>query len=460
MRQQIKKWTCILAVLLVFSIVLSAAEWYVEYDRAREAARKSDWPVVIATINQALKEKNTPQSDAKTYGVNFVDYYPYYYLGLAYYKLGRYTEAQSAFEKSLAYGTIKKSRYIDELQEMLQVCREKNSPPVNTPVKPGVDQSLAEIRELVTRGDNSYIDHDYKTAREAYTKARSLAQKNEQQRGLLAAIETKLGMVAREETISQLLAQADVLYNNKQYKEAGEKLGGVLALDPANAQALRFQQLIAAEVMRASGNSTGKVTPPPTVTNVKPTSPSFAADHTVKDILAEGKQLFASGRYAEAREKFSGVLQLQPQDKEAQQWLFGVDYAAAIQELNLGVQCYFASDLAGSERACRDAIRMLGVIEDASLPPDHKSLFPHQQKLSPGDQPVRLLIRKALVRAYQFLAIVLIEKHYLGIETTNQGLQEANQLVDRIYDFEPGFQLETKYFSPRVVGFFTPRGSR
>jgi tetratricopeptide (TPR) repeat protein len=114
--------------ILTFSFGLFGDVWYNNYEKAKRAAEEKKWEEVIHYINVALEDKSEPRYNAKTYGLNFVNYFPYYYLGLAHYGSGRYKEAQEAFERSLNFGDIKKANEFDSLKRMLEECKEKLKP--------------------------------------------------------------------------------------------------------------------------------------------------------------------------------------------------------------------------------------------------------------------------------------------------------------------------------------------
>ncbi|MCU0287190.1 MAG: serine/threonine protein kinase [Acidobacteria bacterium] len=144
-------------------------------------------------------------------------------------------------------------------------------------------------------------------------------------------------------------------------------------------------------------------------------------------LIDSGKQLVNEGKLKEAKEKFTGVLKLE------------TGHQAAIYELNSlagkyldkGIENYFKGQVLKSEGFFREAAQILSLEKVA-------------EKYS-----------KNLVIAYQFLAVILIEKHYLGNDNEGNALDEAKSYIKLISGINPGFELDKKYFSPKVIDIFS-----
>lgn len=145
------------------------------------------------------------------------------------------------------------------------------------------------------------------------------------------------------------------------------------------------------------------------------------------ELIDSGKQLVMEGKLTEAKEKFFAVLQLGSGHQAAQHEL----NLLAVKYLNEGIRNYFNGEVAKSEGLFREA----------------------EQILSRTAMVVKY--EKNLIITYQFLAVALIEKHYLGMDTAGNGLDEARAYIARILSMNPGFELEKKYFSPRVAAIFS-----
>ncbi len=148
----------------------------------------------------------------------------------------------------------------------------------------------------------------------------------------------------------------------------------------------------------------------------------------VDTLLEEGKRLYLAEKFEEAKGKFSAVLQLEANHPKALQRLKDIDYSRGIGNLNLGIRSYFEGERTESEESLRKAVQALS----------------KEKKYG-----------KKLVSAYLFLAVVLLENHFMSEDPSGKLLKEAGKYINEIRKIEPGFELEEKYFSPRVVKIFS-----
>jgi tetratricopeptide (TPR) repeat protein len=90
--------------LFLLSAGVAEASWYDDYDDGLKAARAGNWNVVVQKMSAAIKGAPKENNKAKTYGMNFINYHPYYYRGVANMNLGRYEEAIADFERTSGPG--------------------------------------------------------------------------------------------------------------------------------------------------------------------------------------------------------------------------------------------------------------------------------------------------------------------------------------------------------------------
>ena len=91
------------------AIVRAQTPWYVSYEKALSAQEQGDWKGSIALLKDAVAGKETPKLKARTYGLRFVNYLPYFHLGEAYYHLKEKRKAIENFDLCLKYGEIQQS---------------------------------------------------------------------------------------------------------------------------------------------------------------------------------------------------------------------------------------------------------------------------------------------------------------------------------------------------------------
>lgn len=74
--------------------------WYYHYELGLALKQKDDWQRALDSFISALDNRDRPQKFSRIYGMWFIDYYPYYYIGLAHYHLGNWKCADSSFQLS------------------------------------------------------------------------------------------------------------------------------------------------------------------------------------------------------------------------------------------------------------------------------------------------------------------------------------------------------------------------
>jgi len=74
--------------------------WYYHYELGLALTKKNDWQRALDSFLEALDHREKPNRFSRTYGVWFVDYYPYYSIGLAHYHLQNWKCAVSSFRLS------------------------------------------------------------------------------------------------------------------------------------------------------------------------------------------------------------------------------------------------------------------------------------------------------------------------------------------------------------------------
>ena len=96
----------VLAVWFPAGSARSQTPWYVSYERALSAQEQGDWKGSITFLGEAVAAKETPKLKAKTYGLRFVNYLPYFHMGEAYYHLREKQKAVENYDLCLRYGEI------------------------------------------------------------------------------------------------------------------------------------------------------------------------------------------------------------------------------------------------------------------------------------------------------------------------------------------------------------------
>ena len=96
----IKARTLAVTLLTLALAATAQASWYDDYDAGLIAAKKGSWATVAQKMSAAIKDQPKENSRLRTYGMDFRNYRPYYYRGVANLNLGKYEQAISDLEQT------------------------------------------------------------------------------------------------------------------------------------------------------------------------------------------------------------------------------------------------------------------------------------------------------------------------------------------------------------------------
>jgi tetratricopeptide (TPR) repeat protein len=268
------------------SVQAAPRSWYAYYLDAKDKlipAKK--YREAIASLEQAVKLKPESDLEVQTYGLEFIDYLPYFYQGKCYLALGEYDSAIRFFNIEQ---TKKKIQLKDSLWTEMNKLR-ANALAQQTGAE-NEDKVKRLAREVATFRAQAVEQHKAGNLDEALAslaKAQELA-KQALDRQTQAEIAEQTQRIVNEKTredqardrrqrIASALADGTKLLQDGQSAQAKLKFESVLALDAANAAALAGKQRAEDEILASTTRDTRNA------------------------FLAEGRRLFAAGRYEEAR---------------------------------------------------------------------------------------------------------------------------------------------------------------
>ena len=273
--------------LLVLAIAVpsgAVGTWYDYYLDARDKhIPAQQWEPALASLKQAAKLKPDSGVDERTYGMDFIDYFPYYYQGVAYHRTQQWDSAILMFNIEEKGGAIKKRplyRDLIRLRREAEAARAEVDRAIRIKkLKDEVDRLRRESAELHKAG--RYEDA---LSRLALAQKAAEALDPGTQRDIHERIQrirddaSKAAAAAeRAQRIEKDLAEGQALLDTGKATEAKIRFDSVLAADPANAAAIAGRER--AEVMILAST----------------TEASRRAD------LQRGKELFDAGKYEEAQ---------------------------------------------------------------------------------------------------------------------------------------------------------------
>jgi hypothetical protein len=221
------------AAIVLIAGPAAADPWYEHYANAQQALEQEDWTVAVQQLNAALEKKGDSGARARSYGMNVVEYFPYFRLGVAYYHLGQFDAALQAFETEARLGAIAESESANaelaDFRTRAGDARVAQAADQARRIQEIVSDSLAESARLEGEGQ---ID----AAIAAVDKALAVAPEDA---GALAAMQELREKLARqqraaelERRVSQLVDQGRALLDAGDYEGASAVLGEALYLQP------------------------------------------------------------------------------------------------------------------------------------------------------------------------------------------------------------------------------------
>jgi hypothetical protein len=353
----------VLACLLsVPSPAWAVREWYESYLDARDrhfpAGRYAE---CLTSLKEAVRLKPEPGLQVQTYGLQFIDYFPYYYMGVCYQAQGDLQNAITSFNIEEQKGLIKKNEKLHK--ELFQ--------------KKGDAQETLNAGERKRAGDRARADVEaYMREAEGLERARrfeeALSRLNLADAGarlLDARIQRTIADAkerikkeqqdfadasSRAARIEQGLVEGARLLEEGNGNEASSRFDAVLAVDPQNAKALEgkkhSRELILATTTRLArekalqegkafldaGQYAQAIEPltnaavdiPEATELLKRAQKMGEGMKRQRDTRAEidrlykqGDDLVAARQYAAAQVSFDGILRLDPGHAKARERL-------------------------------------------------------------------------------------------------------------------------------------------
>jgi TolB-like protein len=102
----------ILLILVAFApnLLWAGGQSYNYYENGLEYMKKSQWDRAIDEFKNAISLEFTDRPNLRTYGMNFIDYFPHREMAICYYNLGDMDKAKKEMELSMAFKPTGRSK--------------------------------------------------------------------------------------------------------------------------------------------------------------------------------------------------------------------------------------------------------------------------------------------------------------------------------------------------------------
>jgi tetratricopeptide (TPR) repeat protein len=253
-------------------------EWYDHYADGEALLRDQKYKDALQSFQEAVKLKPESDVNARSYGMEFVAYLPYYKIGLCQLGLGDYQNAILMFNIEERNGAIKRSPLFTELVRRRSEAEGGQRAQM-------AQQTRTQIAKLEKEAAELQAARRYDEALALLAQATGLAQQLdprlharlvERRDGIRAQQQNELAAVTKTKRIDQELADGLRALEEGRPTDAVVRFDQVLALDAANKKA-QDGRADAQERIRASQDQ-----------------------EALRQKFQQGKGLFDAGRYEEA----------------------------------------------------------------------------------------------------------------------------------------------------------------
>ena len=221
------------AAIVLIAGPAAADPWYEHYANAQQALEQEDWTVAVEQLNAALEKKGDSGARTRSYGMNVVEYFPYFRLGVAYYHLGQLDAALQAFETEARLGAIAESESASEQLAEFRIRAEEAR-------LAQAAERAQRIREIVADSLEESVrlegQEQIEAAIAAVDKALAVAPEDAGALAAMQKLREKLASQQRaqelERRVSKLVDQGLALLDAGDYEGASTVLGEALYLQP------------------------------------------------------------------------------------------------------------------------------------------------------------------------------------------------------------------------------------
>jgi tetratricopeptide (TPR) repeat protein len=305
MRHRASRFTLAL-VLAAAAPAWAAREWYVHYDDARKLMKAGRYPDALVSLRQAQAIKPRSGLQEQTYGLDFVDYLPYYQQGVCLLRMGEHAAALEAFNAEEKQGAIKgrTKEYAELVKLRSEAAREVREQREAAENQRKARVALEAFRSLRSESEElrraGKLEEALARLAEAAKVAELLApalqeQIRERTQRIRQERNERQEQAARAERIEKALEAGRRLLEQGKPSEAMIKFEEVLTLEPRPPAALQGRDSAEAEIL------------------------DLTTQQQRAEQLADGRALVESGQYDKALKPLAEAA-ADPQNAEAVAW--------------------------------------------------------------------------------------------------------------------------------------------
>jgi len=223
------------ALAVVMVPPTSAAVWHENYDSALRAMRAEEWDQAVTYLEQAIQQRTDSCVGCKTYGMNFIDYFPYLKQGICHYQLGNHAAAMALFEQEEMLGAVGDSaRDLEDLEGYRELAQQARDAAADA-------ERARQVEASLERAAAAQREQRLEDAMTEVEKALALdpdnSRANEMKGGLQATLTVRQEQRDLERRFGELLADGRRLLSDGDYRDAAVVLAQAVNLDPSSIEA-------------------------------------------------------------------------------------------------------------------------------------------------------------------------------------------------------------------------------
>ncbi len=384
-------------------------QWYKSYQDGLDAIHSQQWQEAVTKLNDAIADKPESKARARTYGLmNFVDYFPYVYRGLAYYRLGNEQKALEDFEKEDTQGEVRRG---SDDRDAAKILSDNLALLKKSTV---ADAKFEQGRSLYKQGNYQKAIDAFKEVPKSSASWSAASKYIEMAQAELNKTASRTATASPKQQKQQIEAgnrEGIRLFNRKSYDAAEEKFNAVLALDAGNASARNYLARIKAEKEKHA-----------TERRQEPVASSGGAGETAEQAgVREAVQLFDSGFPSRAKEKFLALQGAGSSAPEIETYLGKIGRLE--ERARQGIAAYFAGKNL-------EAIETLNEVTRANSEDS---------------------------RLYAALACAYATKFLLAGGEDKELYRAALETFRKAKQMDGNIRLDAAYISPKVIALLNPR---
>jgi len=489
----IKKISIIVTVLIVVialgSNMLFAEKWYVTYNRAVEYVEDGNYGSAISLFNRLITEESKSKSRKRTYGTTFIEYTPYYYLGLCYYEKNDYSQAIVWLEKSKSEGVVKDNSDLHpNLLRMLSDAKSRQTasttthpvtttqiptattqpvpttqtttvtPTATAPIrtsKPVIKKptiNRAQVAKFITNGKSLYNKGRYKSAGAEFRKALAKDPKNRDARQWSVKSSNRL-------KAEGLVAEGKRYLNKRDYNKALEKYNAALKYFPRDSRYKNYRR--SAEMKRDKQLAEAK------------------RKSEIDSLYNRAFNAYKNANYLDAKINFNKVLQMDPTNRKAKDYLTDIEGKLAARaetdetkkQINDFLKTASASLTKNDFKAAKTAIGKAKALDETNADVQRYYIDLRSRNRIRIKTGLKFYLEGDLLKAgniliecadvhdnnpalFAFLGSLHYTRYLLAGEKDSSLRTTADMYFRRVLELKEDYNLNVKLFNPRVIEYF------